>query len=279
MDTQAFLDALDDAFAGDPAEGTPADPRFAALASEVSGFTTPAELAVLNLAARLLPEGEAYLEVGTFKGRSVSAVLLDAPDRRVVAVENFMEFGMLGADARAELMRNLDRHSKDRMNFHLLDGDCFRLLADKHAVGEPVGVYFYDGAHTGLAHYLALGVVEPLLADEALVLVDDASWPMVAQATRRYLQNSSGWSVLRTFEALKDDDERWANGLMLLRFRRDARTAVGIPMGVEIRRRFQVYVRGPVTGLVWRTLHRFPRLVPLAKRVVPKRSRSVDSSG
>ena len=57
---------------------SPSDPRFAAVADDVTGFTTPAELAVLNLAARLLPDGEAYLEVGTFKGRSLCGVLVDA---------------------------------------------------------------------------------------------------------------------------------------------------------------------------------------------------------
>jgi len=36
-----------------------------------------------------------------------------------------------------------------------------------------------------------------------------------------------------------------------------------------------VHARGPATSLVWRALHRFPGLVPLAKRVVPKSSRTV----
>ena len=59
-------------------------------------------------------------------------------------------------------------------------------------VPEPVGVYFYDGGHTWLAHYLALGVAEPLLADEALVLVDDASWPLVARGDSVLHPASSG---------------------------------------------------------------------------------------
>ena len=192
MDTKAFLAALDGAFDGRPELGVPLDPRYAAVADDVTGFTTPAELAVLNLAARMLPEGEAYLEVGTFKGRSLCGALVDAPHRRYVAVENFMEFGMLGAEARRELVGNLERYAGDRNDVRLLEGDCFKLLARPDAVGEPVGVYFYDGAHTGMAHYLALGVVEPLLADEALVLVDDASWPMVARATTAYVEGNAG---------------------------------------------------------------------------------------
>ncbi|HTY73691.1 MAG TPA: class I SAM-dependent methyltransferase [Actinomycetes bacterium] len=279
MDIEAFLAELPRAFEGPPELGVPADGRFADLVEHVSGFTTPAELAVLSLAASLLPETEAYLEVGTFKGRSVCAVLPVAAKRRVVAVENFLEFGMLGTDAREELRANLERYAPEGSDFELLEGDCFEVLASPAAVGRPVGVYFYDGAHTGLAHWLALGVVEPLLADEALVLVDDASWPMVARATERYVRAHPDWSLLRTFEAAHDDDPRWANGLALLAYRRSGATAARLSPDVQVRRVFQVRVRGPATSLVWRALHRFPGLVPLAKRLVPKRSRSVGPGG
>ncbi|MFL6127596.1 MAG: class I SAM-dependent methyltransferase [Mycobacteriales bacterium] len=276
MDTAAFAAGLDGLFDGPVADGVPRDPRFAELASRVSGFSTPAELAVLNLAARMLPAGEAYLEVGTFKGRSLAGALLDAPDRAYVAVENFQEFGMLAARSRAELDRAMAAHGGGhRLTLH--DGDCFAVLADPAAVPEPVGVYFYDGAHTGLAHYLALGVVEPLLADEAVVLVDDASWPMVAQSTRRYLDRHPGWTVLRDIRAAADHDERWANGLLVLGYRRPPGRPRRMAPDVRWRRQLQVRLRGPATGLVWRTLHRFPGLVPLAKRLVPKGSRTVPS--
>lgn len=274
MDTAAFAAGLDGLFDGPLADGVPRDPRFAEVAERVAGFSTPAELAVLNLAARSLPAGEAYLEVGTYKGRSLSGTLLDAPDRAYVAVENFQEFGMLAAESRAELERALAEHGEGkRLTLH--DGDCFAVLADRGAVPEPVGVYFYDGAHTGLAHYLALGVAEPLLADEALVVVDDATWPMVAESTRRYIAKHPGWTVLRDIRAAADHDERWANGLLVLAYHRPAGAPRRMATDVRWRRLVQVRLRGPATSLVWRTLHRFPGLVPLAKRLVPKSSRTV----
>jgi predicted O-methyltransferase YrrM len=274
VDTSAFAAALDGQFDGPLAAGVPADPRFAELTAEVAGHSTPAELAVLNLAARLLPAGEAYLEVGSLKGRSLAGALLDAPDREFVAVESFREFGMLGAESRAELTANVARYGAGR-RVTLHDGDCFRVLARSGAVREPVGVYFYDGAHTGLAHYLAIGVAEPLLADEALVLVDDASYPMVERATQRYLARHPGWTVLRNIRAATDHDPIWANGLLVLRWRRPAGAARRMAPDVRWRRLLQAYARGPATSLVWRALHRFPWLVPAAVRLVPKRSRTV----
>jgi predicted O-methyltransferase YrrM len=276
MNTETFLEQLSSSFDGPVRDGAPADPRFHELTESVAGFTTAAELALLNAAARALPEGESYLEVGTFKGRSLVAALLDAPDRQFVAVENFQEFGMVGRDARTELETNLAKAVQGH-RVRLVDGDCFKVLRDSAVAPRDVGVYFYDGAHTGLAHWLALAVVEPLLADEALVVIDDASWPMVRAATDRYVDNRDGWDVLLDLPASKQDDPVWANGLLLLRFRRPA-GAVRRHPGVEWRRRLQIHVRAPATSLIWRSLHRFPALVPLAKAVVPKRSRAVPGS-
>jgi predicted O-methyltransferase YrrM len=276
MDTERFLETLPTSFNGDIRHGVPADPRFTSLTESVAGFTTAAELAVLNAAARSLPEGESYLEVGTFKGRSLLAALLDAPDRQFIAIENFLEFGMVGQAARDELDANLAKEAPGH-RVMLVDGDCFKVLHDGVVSPRSVGVYFYDGAHTGVAHWLALAVVEPLLADEALVLVDDASWPMVRAATHRYVDNRDGWQVLLDLPAAQQDDPVWANGLLMLQFRRPER-AVSRHPGVEWRRLLQIHVRAPATSLIWRSLHRFPQLVPLAKAVVPKRSRAVPES-
>jgi predicted O-methyltransferase YrrM len=273
MDTAGFAAALDGVFAGPVADGVPRDGRFGDVAEAVPGFCTPAELAVLNLAARMLPDGEAYLEVGTFKGRSLCGALLDAPDRTYVAVESYQEFGMHADSARAELADHLDRYADRKVALH--DADCFTLLARPGVVPEPVGVYFYDGSHTRLAHYLALGVVEPLLADEALVLVDDASWPMVATATRRYLRRHPGWQVVRDIRPPREYDPTWANGLLVLAYRRPSGAPRRMAVDVRWRRALQTRLRGPVRALILRILHRFPRLMPVAMRLVPKGPRTV----
>lgn len=273
MNTSTFMAELSHAFVGDPHDGQPRDPRFEAMVEAVAGFSPAAELAVLNVAARTLPENEIYLEVGVFKGRSLCGALVDAPDRTFVAIENFMEFGMVGEQAREELYANLSMHAGGH-DVRLLEGDCFDLLAQEGSLPGPVGVYFYDGVHTGLAHHLALAVIEPWLADEALVLVDDASWPMVRKATLRYLGDHPEWDVLTDFRAATDDDPVWANGLMVLRFRRQGLTPPP-SAATRVRRRAQVHLRGPLALFAWRTLDRHPGLVPTAKRLVPTRSRSV----
>ncbi len=267
MDVDTFLRRAEGLFSGDPHDGALTDPGHAELVAEVAGMTTAREVAVLNLAAHLLPADECYLEVGTFKGRSICGATRGVDEGCFVAVENFVEFGMSGRAARAELEDNLARHCAGK-DVRLLEGDAFAVLRSEGVVDRPVGVYFYDGEHTGLSHYLALGVVEPLLADEALVLVDDATWPLVQRAHARFLDTHPGWTVVRRWDARTNDDPEWANGLHALRFRREGR-----PRSLSPRVRAALVVQrgvvGPARRTVWRTLARARWLVPLAKRLEP----------
>lgn len=275
MDTQQFLAQLDTIFPGDPQTTDASDPRWKEMVESVGGFTSANELAILNLAARLLPADETYLEVGTFKGRSLCGAVQDAGDTTFHAVENYLEFGMLGIEAREELATNLARWGTDA-DVRLIEADCFRVMAGSDLVDRPVGVYFYDGAHTHLSHWLALGVAEPLLADEALVLVDDATWPMVQRAHRHYMSKHSGWELVRGWDAAVTDDPRWANGLHALVFRRPAGAPRTMARDVRIMRRVQLHLFAPLEKALWKTVHRFPQVVPLLKKLIPKRSRSVD---
>lgn len=274
MNTDDFLANLPAAFEGDPRHSDPVDPRWARMVGDVAGFTGPNELAVLQAAAASMPDDEAYLEVGTFKGRSLCAAVQDNAGKDFYAMENFLEFGMQGVEARSELMSNLTTHASD-VDVVLLEGDCFRLMSDRSLITRPVGVYFYDGEHTLLSHYLALAVVEPLLADEALVLVDDASWPVVQRAHRLFLARHPGWSIAATWDASRPDDPRWSNGLHALAFRRVPGSARRLSARDEFLRRYQVHVQSRINTLVWRAANKFPTPFKVLAGIFLSRSRSI----
>ena len=274
MNIQEFLSRVTAAFPEDPRHCDPSDPRWALIAEDVAGYTGPNELAVLHAAARVMPHDEAYLEVGTFKGRSICAAVQDNSGKEFYAMENFLEFGMQGVEARDELMSNLSEHASEA-NVALLEGDCFRLMADRTLVRKPVGVYFYDGEHTLLSHYLALAVVEPLLADEALVLVDDASWPVVQRAHRLFLARHQGWSVAATWDAAGPDDPRWSNGLHALAFQRTPGSARKLTVLDGVLRRYQVHVQGRLNTILWKAVSKFPAPFKWAAKVFLSRSRAI----
>jgi predicted O-methyltransferase YrrM len=138
MDLEAFQAGLAGLFGGDLRADHPVDRRFAAVLADVPGMATENKLALLNLAAAHLEPGEAYLEVGSFKGLSLIGAMLGNAGRRFHAIENFLEFNPDGR-ARAELEANLARWVlPDRAR--LLEGDCFDLLRRGAALGGPVGV-------------------------------------------------------------------------------------------------------------------------------------------
>jgi hypothetical protein len=296
VDTDAFLRELPAVFDGDPRTvDAPLDRRFAPIVRDVRGWTTENGMALLNLAGRHLGDGEAYLEVGTYKGRSLCGAAHGAVRGTFYGVENFREFFMDDPGAKPELIANLRRwtpaepdttgdhghpgdHDGPRARVELLEADAFDLLARPEAVPEPIGVYFYDGAHERLSHYLALGVAEQHLADEALVVVDDASWPLVAAATRRYLGRHRGYDLLLDLAAEHEDDPRWHNGVWVLRYRRPAGARRGMTFDVRWRLAVHQWVVRPAMTWAWGFFPRHPRLARLAMRIVPQTSKNVPST-
>ena len=107
MDLEAFQARLAGLFGGDLRADHPVDRRFRDVVADVPGMATEHKLALLNLAAAHLGPGEAYLEVGSFKGLSLIGAMLGNPGR-FYAIENFLEFNPDGT-ARAELEANLAR--------------------------------------------------------------------------------------------------------------------------------------------------------------------------
>jgi predicted O-methyltransferase YrrM len=266
VDCAAFADRLPALFpGGDLYAEAPVDRRFAGVVERVDGMTTEHSLSLLNLAASLLGPAETYLEVGSYRGRSLVGAALGQGHDRFVAIENFREFGLDPAHSERLLRDALaDWAVADRVTFHR--GDAFRLIP-RGAVRRPVGVYFYDGAHSRLAQYLALGVVEPLLADEALVVVDDASWPQVARSTAAYTARHPGYRLLFDLRAKRAEDPRWCNGVAVYRWRRPAGQRRRPRPDLAWRRLAHLYLHEPAMTFAWQVLPRHPRLSAALKRV------------
>lgn len=192
---------------------------------DVPGMLSVKKQRLLHLAYSLLPENEAYLEVGTYMGKSLISAMLGNPRRAVYAADNFSEFD---GNSFEVLQGNLERYGlREQVNFCNAD---FRRVFDHSVLKAPVGLYFYDGGHDYVDQYDAIRLVEPFLADEALILVDD--W--------RFAPDSGSYARVATLRAAKELEGRmkllyelpsryngdlamWWNGLGVLSFEREAR--------------------------------------------------------
>lgn len=178
MDTAAFLDALPRLFADFPRSPEPLDRSLQRVQDSVEGLSAENNLALIGLAARLLPAGEHYAEAGTYHGRTSLSAALSGAD--CIAIDNFS----LDPGSREQLEANLRRFGvTDRVR--ILEGDTVAVLDSAQL--PLLGVFYYDADHSTDATFAALQAVRPHLAGEALLVMDNAEWADVQAGRDRFL--------------------------------------------------------------------------------------------
>lgn len=206
MDVERFRRELPTLWDGEPRSADhPRDRRFRAVIESTRGMATENKLALLNFAASLLDEGEAYVEIGTYRGTSAIGAALGNSHASFFAVDDFSQFDGSEEECRA----NLAEFGCDHVN--LVNGDAWTVLAD--AALPPVGVYFYDGGHTYREQGKAFTAAARILAPEAVVIIDDASHPPVRAANRVALRSLPGLELLFSFPSPRNTEPRWWNGV------------------------------------------------------------------
>ena len=209
MEIERFAEELPRRFDDFPASEEPRDPRFREVLEAVPGLARPNNLALLNLAASLLPQGESYVEVGTFRGTSLVAAML-GNEADFVGIDDFS----FGDGTREQLERNLGRFGLSGAT--ILEGDAFELVPGGALGGRRVGVYYYDNGHEYEQQLEGLRMIEPYLADRALLIVDDSDWERVARATADYLESQPLARLLLELEGKDRGAPAWWEGVQVL---------------------------------------------------------------
>ena len=214
VDLDAFLERLPGLFESFPDSELPRDPRWAHLLEEVPGLARANNLALVNLAASLLPEGESYVEIGSYRGTSLIAASL-GNDADIVGIDNFT----LGDGSREQLDANLRRFD---VSPTVIEGDAFTLIPEGVLGERRVGVYYYDAAHSYEAQLESLRMIEPWLAPRALLLVDDSDWEKVAAAIADYVARERRARVLLELGGKEHGRPWWWEGVTAIGFVRDS---------------------------------------------------------
>jgi predicted O-methyltransferase YrrM len=189
---------------------------------DVAGMTSVKKQFLLKFAFKCVDPGECYVEVGTYQGKSLISAVAGAEERPVYACDNFSEFQSTNSLDR--LYHNL-KHYDLASKIHVFNSD-FRAILTPSRIPEPVGLYFYDGAHDEQSQYDAIRLIEPLLAARAVVIVDD--WRFAAdsrsyarEGTLRALRESKrSWQMLYDLPArFNGDQAMWWNGVAVFAVR------------------------------------------------------------
>jgi Methyltransferase domain len=108
----------------------------------------------------------------------------------------------------------------------ILEGDAFELIP-AGALGERrVAVYYYDNGHEYEQQLDGLRMVEPWLADRALLIVDDTDWERVERATRAYLEGQPRARLLVWIPGKDKGYPAWWEGVQVLAWEAEATPAV-----------------------------------------------------
>lgn len=212
MDADRFLAELPLLFEDFPRSEHPRDRRFAPIVERVENLASENVLALLNLAASCLGDGETYVEVGVFHGASLIAASLGNGDTDLVGVDRF-EF----RDATLSKVReNLDAFGVQQPE--ILVGDVFELVPGGALDGRTVGVWYYDAAHDYQSQVEGLRIAERLLAPGALVIVDDTDWADVERAMDDYLAGQPRATRILTIDGKDRGFPQWWEGMQVLRW-------------------------------------------------------------
>jgi hypothetical protein len=219
MDTSRFAAELPGLFEDYPRSRHPRGRRFDDLVDGLPNLATENTLAVVNLAASLLGPGESYVEAGTYMGASLIAAARGNHGIDLVAIDNF-RFGPmtvagrdLPAASRDAFEANLERFDVQPT---LFEGDSLELLRGNALAGRRVGVFYYDACHDYEPQLESLRLVEPHLADEALLIVDDSDWDEVHRAIDDYLAGQPRAKVLVEVAGAAGDQDWWWDGMAAL---------------------------------------------------------------
>jgi predicted O-methyltransferase YrrM len=208
VDVERLLRELPGRFADFPRSEAPVDRGLEPLCAAVAGLSEENNLALLALAAGCLEDGEAYVEAGSYRGRSLIAAALGGA-RTAIGIDNFS----FDDSDPAGLAANVERFGvADRVR--VIDGDTVVVLREHRL--PPIGVFFYDADHSTAATRAALDAVRPLLSTSALIVVDDAEWPRVRAATDAFVDANAEAELRLRIAGRADGQPWWWDGMDLV---------------------------------------------------------------
>jgi hypothetical protein len=158
---------------------------------------------------------EAYLEVGSFGGRSLESSCIN--NEEVPKYSCDIEL----SDALNEVVSNPE------YNITFFKEDFSTL--DLSKINHSISVYYYDGDHSYEKTYEGLQKIIPVLSDKALVCLDDIAYVRVYNAVRDFVRDNSTnftivnelWPECDIFAAMTNHCiQFWYNGWCIIEFER-----------------------------------------------------------
>ena len=162
----------------------------------LTGYSGEKLITALQLFCKEL-EGSSnvYLEIGVFQGLTLLSNALHNKNISCFGIDNFSLFNEDGNNKKIVE----ERASKLNINnIKLIDMDFEAALdnLDKYLGGKKVGVFFIDGAHDYRSQLVSLLKIKEYLSDNCVIIIDDANYAHVRQATKDFLSSEKSFKMI-----------------------------------------------------------------------------------
>tara|TARA_B110000902_G_C14248027_1_gene565026 strand:+ start:698 stop:1603 length:906 start_codon:yes stop_codon:yes gene_type:complete len=151
-----------------------------------------------SLTELLCSDTDVYLEVGVFRGLTLLTNSNKNNNIKCFGIDNFSLFDENSENKHFILNKSNELNLK---NCLLIDADYEDALSNlsSHIGNCKVGVFFIDGAHDYRSQLVSLLQIKPFLNENSVIIIDDANYPHVRQATNDFLKSHTEFALL--FEA------------------------------------------------------------------------------
>lgn len=217
MDYQKFLSSLPDLYDNWGRDSVrPKSNQFQQILEQVGGMTTANVMQLLNFAVDCMEPDEIYCEIGCFNGANLIAALLEHPNQMAYAVDNFSDFDPAG-ESFDKLIDNLSTFSLEEQVF-VCNQDWEEFLFELRTIEteNKISVYFANGTFDYRAQILALLLVKPFLAEQALIILGNSNKSAVKQASWDFIAAHPQSQILLDSPTPKDGHCTFWNGIQIL---------------------------------------------------------------
>lgn len=183
---------------------------------DVPGLSSPRVQTLLNSIAKGM---DSYLEVGSYLGASLCAVLKDNMID-ALAIDNWQDQIQpangteMPANVFDDFVKNVERY-RGNNRVEAMNTDLFAV--DTSTMPNSVSMFFYDGPHDRETTKQAVMHYWNTFKEEVVLVFDDANWDGVVDGVQEGINACDG---LVTYEKLMLNDEEdlsaWWNGLYIL---------------------------------------------------------------
>lgn len=155
----------------------------------LTGGTTSVRIAkLLNFAVSQMDATECYVEVGTYTGCTLCSAEY-ANGKNCIGIDSYTPEAM----KEMTQMSSEDVKNRCQLNINVMGRGMIRLIpkdfrkVTKEEIGSPIAVAFIDGKHDFTSVMEQLYWQEPMLADQAVIVLDDANYIEVSLAIEKWM--------------------------------------------------------------------------------------------